>query len=217
MRGRSGSIASLTVDQSANHRDCVGAHPRIMPIARRLAHAARWVALGNCICACAETTNLLIGSGPPARQGSAVAQGGVALHQDSHSVPSRQLRGWRWATSGHPLSRLNGIPESGHTGGSDDFRFHPFAVPRPRQVVPRRHGHSPSTTQEDQVKQPAEQHQRPKQDPARLWRGFGGGEPRHSPGAVRAYDVTLTAGCVDRCRQTLAHDAIVAGLHGQPG
>jgi hypothetical protein len=39
---------AMAVDQSANHRDCVGAHPRIMPGARRLAHAARRVALGNC-------------------------------------------------------------------------------------------------------------------------------------------------------------------------
>jgi hypothetical protein len=38
---------AMAVDQSANHRDCVGAHPRIMPGARRLAHAARRVALGN--------------------------------------------------------------------------------------------------------------------------------------------------------------------------
>jgi hypothetical protein len=110
-------------------------------------------------------------------------------------------------------SRSDGFSDGCRAGGGGRLRLDSFAVARSRHVVPQRHGDGPTTAQDNQVKDPTEQLNRPQQHPAGHWCAGGGWEPPHRARAVRPDDVALPARGIDRIRESLGHNAIVVERH----
>jgi hypothetical protein len=84
-------------------------------------------------------------------------------------------------------------------------------VSRTGQVVPRRHGHGPSSTEDREVKEPSQQDQGSKQEATGVGgRAAGGRETIHGARPVHANDETVARWRIDWFRRKLAHPHIVA-------